>query len=116
MNRAGFTLLEVVVVILIITILATVVGINVAKEPDRAGVAKATAEISSFNTALKLYHMDNGIYPAMQQGLQALCRRPDIPPVPRHYRAHGYLDKPEVPLDPWGNEYVYLLPGPNDTE
>jgi general secretion pathway protein G len=111
--RSGFTLLEILVVILIITILATIVGVNVAKEPDRARVAKATAEIATFRTALQLYRMDNGMYPTMPQGLNALCDEPKAEPLPSQYRSGGYLGSRNLPLDPWSNPYVYLVPGPD---
>ena len=111
-RRAGFSLLEILVVILIITILATVVGVNVAKEPGRARTAKASATIASLGTALQLYRMDNGQLPTMEQGLDALCTRPSRPPVPARYRDGGYLDSPRMPADPWGHPYVYLAPGP----
>jgi general secretion pathway protein G len=111
-NRSGFTLLEILVVVLIITILATVVGINVAREPGRARVAAARAQIGTFKTALQLYRMDNGELPTQEQGLSALCELPARPPVPRNFRAEGYLDSRKLPADPWGREYVYLVPGP----
>jgi general secretion pathway protein G len=110
--RAGFSLLEILVVILIISILATVVGVNVAKEPGRARAAKAQATIASLGTALQLYRMDNGQLPTMEQGLDALCTPPDRPPAPQRYREGGYLDSPRVPSDPWAHPYVYLMPGP----
>lgn len=112
-HRSGFTLLEILVVVLIVTILATLVGINVAREPGRARAAKATAQIATFRTALQLYHMDNGIYPTMRQGLQALCERPAVPSIPRDYREGGYLESRNLPKDPWSNDYVYLVPGPD---
>lgn len=109
--RSGFTLLEILVVILIITILATFVGVNVAKEPGRARVAKATAQIVTFRTALQLYRMDNGFCPSMRQGLNALCERPTTPPIPAEFREGGYLESRNLPADPWSNEYVYMVPG-----
>lgn len=107
--RSGFTLLEILVVVLIITVLAGIVGVNVLPQLGQANVAAATAQIRVFETALKLYRMDNGMIPTQQQGLRALCRLPDIPPVPPRYREEGYIERREVPLDPWGNEYVYLV-------
>lgn len=107
----GFTLLEILVVVLIITILATVVGINVAHEPGKARVAAAKAHLVTFRSALQLYRMDNGTFPTQEQGLDALCRMPSSPPIPKHFREGGYLDSPNLPTDPWGNPYVYLVPG-----
>lgn len=97
--------------VLIITILATVVGVNVAKRPAEARVAAVRAQLSAFKTALQLYRMDNGRYPTQRQGLESLCRRPEDPPVPPRYREEGYLDTRTLPADPWGNDYVYLVPG-----
>lgn len=113
-RRCGFTLLEILVVVLIITILATVVGINVAREPARARVAATRAQLQTVKTALNLYRMDNGFLPTQEQGLMALCRRPDRPPIPQNYREGGYLESRQVPRDGWGREFVYLVPGPED--
>jgi len=113
-NRDGFTLLEVLVVVLIITILATIVGVNVARKPGEARAATAVAQIRVFETALKLYRMEQGRYPTQEQGLQALCEKPATGPAPNRYPEEGYLDKRTLPLDPWKNPYVYLIPGPNN--
>ena len=110
--RSGFTLLEILVVVMIITILATIVGINVAKEPGRARQAKARAQIGVFRLALQRYRMENGRLPTPEQGLQALCVKPEKPPVPERYPEEGYLESRKIPLDPWQREYVYLSPGP----
>ena len=109
--KKGFTLLEVLVVVLIITILATVVGVNISREPGRARSAAARAQIGAFKTALQLYRMNHGFLPTQEQGLEALVRRPETPPVPQNYPDDGYLDSSEVPLDPWGRPYIYLAPG-----
>jgi len=111
-NKSGFTLLEILVVVLIITILATIVGVNVAREPGRARTAAAVAQIRSFKTALHVYRMEQGHVPTQQQGMFALCERPTVPPVPEKYPVDGYLESRNLPKDPWGNEYVYLVPGP----
>lgn len=110
-GECGFTLLEILVVVLIITILATIVGVRVANRPDEARVAAARAQIAGLKTALRLYRMDNGRLPTQQQGLHALCERPQVEPRPRAYREDGYLDSHRVPDDPWGKPYVYLVPG-----
>ncbi len=110
-SRSGFTLLEILVVVLIITILATLVGINVAKEPGKAKVAVTRAQIVNMRTALQHYRMEQGGYPTQEQGLEALCRVPDIAPVPDDYPAEGYLESRNLPRDAWGNPYVYLVPG-----
>ncbi len=74
-------------------------------------MAAARAQLEQFRLALQLYHMDNGRYPTQRQGLQALVEPSAIEPRPRRFPEGGYLDRPDVPLDPWGNPYVYLIPG-----
>jgi len=112
-RRSGFTLLEILVVVLIITILATIVGVNVAHEPGKARVAAARAQIDTFRTTLQLYRMDQGRMPTPEQGLRALCEKPVIPPLPAKYPDGGYLESHVLPKDPWGRDYVYVIPGPN---
>jgi len=109
--RSGFSLIEILVVVLIISVLAAVVAVNVVKEPGRARVAAAKAQLVIFRTALQLYRMDNGRLPTQGQGLKALVERPTVAPVPRNFRPEGYLESRNLPLDPWSNPYVYLLPG-----
>jgi general secretion pathway protein G len=110
-DRGGFTLIELLVVVLIITILGTVVGVNLADKPHQARHAAAVAMLQNFRQALKLYQMDNGTYPTQRQGLEALVAPSSQEPQPRRFPADGYLDRRELPLDPWGNPYVYLIPG-----
>lgn len=110
-RKAGFTLLEILVVVLIITILATIVGVNVAKRPGEARVAAAKVQIESFRTALDLYRMDQGQFPTQEQGLKALCEKPTVSPVPEKYPEEPYLRSTKLPLDPWRHDYVYLVPG-----
>ena len=109
-GKRGFTLLEILVVVLIISVLATIVGVAVAKRPGEARVAAAKAQIRIFKTALELYRMEQGMVPTQQQGLRALCHKPEVPPFPPRYPEEGYLSSREVPLDPWGHEYVYMAP------
>ncbi len=111
-SNAGFTLLEILVVVLIITILATVVGVNVAQRPGEARRAAAEVQIKTFRTALQMYRMDNGRYPTQRQGLWALCVPSDADPKPTKFPEGGYMESPVLPRDPWGNDYVYLIPGP----
>ncbi len=111
-SRSGFTLLEILVVVMIITILASIVGVFVADVPGKGRIARAQAEIAAFRTALQRYRMDHSRLPTQEQGLSALCTVPGRPPVPANYPAHGYLDRPTLPPDPWGNDYVYIVPGP----
>ena len=109
----GFTLLEILVVVLIITILATIVGVNVAKKPSEARVAAAKAQIGAFRTALQLYRMEQGRFPTTEQGLKALCEKPTLAPIPERYPEDGYLESRTLPLDPWGHDYWYHVPGAN---
>lgn len=107
-RREGFTLIEVLVVIVVIAILASFVAPSLFRNVGDARVAAARTQIETFGTALDAYRLDNGSYPTTEQGLGALWERPTINP-PSDWRA-PYLRK-AVPTDPWGHEYVYLSPG-----
>lgn len=105
----GFSLIEILVVVVIIGILAAVVVPRVMDEPDRARITKAQQDIQALATALNMYRLDNFVYPSTEQGLDALVRQPGGQPEAPNWRAGGYLDR--VPKDPWGREYQYLYPG-----
>jgi len=105
----GFTLIEVMVVVVILGILAAIVVPRVMDRPDDARITKVKHDIRALESALNLYRLDNFAYPTTNQGLQALVERPRTGPEPRNYRAGGYMDR--LPRDPWGNEYQYLNPG-----
>jgi general secretion pathway protein G len=107
----GFTLIELMVVIVILGILAGLIIPRIMGRPEEARRMKARVQIESMETALKLYKLDNGNYPTTEQGLQALVEAPSVGQLPRAWREGGYLEKGRVPKDPWGNEYVYLCPG-----
>ena len=107
--QSGFTLLEVMVVVVILGILATLVVPRIISRPDEARVIAAKQDIASVMQALKLYRLDNQRYPTTEQGLQALVARPAAAPVPLNWKAGGYLER--LPKDPWGNLYQYLNPG-----
>ncbi len=105
----GFSLIEVLVVVVIISILAAVVVPRIMDEPDRARVVRAEQDVRALVTALNLYRLDNAVYPSTQQGLKALMEAPSGQPQPRNWKAGGYIA--QLPLDPWGREYQYLNPG-----
>lgn len=107
--QQGFTLIEMMVVIVIMGILASLIVPKIMGRPDEARVIAAKQDIASVMQALKLYKLDNQRYPTTEQGLQALVTKPITPPVPTNWKSSGYLDK--LPLDPWGNPYQYLFPG-----
>jgi general secretion pathway protein G len=110
-GSGGFTLIELMVVIVILGILAGLIVPRIMGRPDEARQLKAKMQIESLETALKLYKLDNGAYPSTDQGIEALVAPPDTPPVPQKWRDGGYLEKGKVPVDPWGNSFVYLSPG-----
>ena len=112
-NNHGFTLIEIMVVMVILGILAGLIIPRVMGRPEEARRLKARMDIESLETSLKLYKLDNGSYPTTEQGLQALIEAPSVGQLPRAWRDGGYLDKGRVPRDPWENEYVYLSPGLN---
>lgn len=110
MNRPhGFTLLEIMVVVVILGILAALVVPKLISRPDEARALAAKQDVASLMQALKLYRLDNQRYPATEQGLQALVALPGIAPIPRGWKPGGYVER--LPLDPWGNAYRYLNPG-----
>ncbi|MGD9158762.1 MAG: type II secretion system major pseudopilin GspG [Desulfobacteraceae bacterium] len=108
-TEKGFSLIEIMVVIIIMGILASVVTVNVIGRLDDAKRTQAKTQIESFKTALKLYRLDNGNYPSNEQGLQALVTKPEVGKLPRKWREGGYIDS--IPKDPWENDYVYQCPG-----
>ncbi|MEO5333895.1 MAG: type II secretion system major pseudopilin GspG [Magnetococcus sp. YQC-5] len=108
-GSGGFTLIEIMVVVVILGILATLIIPKIMSRPDEARHTKAVLDIQSIGQALDLYRLDNNQYPSTEQGLQSLVTKPSIEPVPRRWRQDGYLAK--LPVDPWGNPSVYLSPG-----
>lgn len=109
-NR-GFTLLELIVVVFILSLLAAIVAPRIIGRTDDARIAEAKVQIRNFETALKLFKMDNAFYPDTQQGLEALIQKPSSGQIPLKYREGGYLEQKKIPFDPWGNPYVYVSPG-----
>lgn len=110
-SRAGFTLVEILVVIAIISLLAGVVVLNIAPQLGMGKQAAAQSQIQILSSALDTYQMAHGAYPAQHQGLDALVRKPAQEPIPRNYPDSGYLKSRAVPLDPWKRPYIYLIPG-----
>ncbi len=106
-RQGGFTLIELMVVLVIMGVLAALIVPNIIGRTDEARVTAAKTDIGTIMQALKLYKLDNGFYPTQQQGLQALVVKPDSPPIPGNWKP--YLDK--LPTDPWGRAYQYLNPG-----
>jgi general secretion pathway protein G len=109
MRQRGFTLIEVLVVVVILGILAALVVPRIMDRPDEAKRVAAKADVSAVVQALKLYRLDNGFYPTTEQGLGALIARPGTPPAPANWKQGGYLER--LPKDPWGTDYQYLAPG-----
>lgn len=108
----GFTLIELMVVIVIIAVLASLIVPKVMSRPDEARVAAARQDLGAITQALKLYKLDNMRYPTTEQGLQALVKKPAAAPIPENWKGNGYLEK--LPKDPWGTPYLYLQPGLHD--
>ncbi|MEL7560603.1 type II secretion system major pseudopilin GspG [Stutzerimonas chloritidismutans] len=108
-KQGGFTLIEIMVVVVILGILAALVVPQVMNRPDQAKVTVAKGDIKAIGAALDMYKLDNYAYPSTQQGLDALVEKPSGNPQPKNWNRDGYLKR--VPKDPWGNEYQYLSPG-----
>ena len=108
-NQTGFTLIEVIVVLVILGILASIVVPKVVSRTDQAQVVKAKQDIRALESALQMYRVDNFNYPSTDQGLQALSEKPTSGQEPKNWQDGGYIKK--VPKDPWGNDYQYLSPG-----
>ena len=110
-RHTGFTLIEVMVVVVILGILAAVVVPRIMDRPDEARIIKAKNDIRVLQSQLALYKLDNFDYPTTDQGLDALVSKPQLPPEPPRWKASGYLER--LPEDPWGRAYQYLHPGQN---
>lgn len=106
----GFTLIELLVVLVILGIIGVTVAPRILGKPDEAKKIKAATTIEALSTALKLYKLDNGVYPTTSQGLEALVRKPESGNTD-DWQEGGYLEKGKVPRDPWGNPFVYMCPG-----
>lgn len=109
LNQKGFTLIEIMVVVVILGILAAIVVPRLLERPEEARRTKAAVDIKGLEEAIGLFKLDNGFYPSTDQGLQALVTKPETGRIPPRYHEGGYLKK--VPTDPWGSPYIYLSPG-----
>lgn len=109
LNQRGFTLIEIMVVVVILGILAAVVVPRVLDRPAQARRTKAAADIKGIESALGMFKLDNGFFPSTEQGLEALVKKPETGRIPTRYPDKAYL--PKVPKDPWQNDYVYICPG-----
>lgn len=110
-RQRGFSLIEILVVLVIMGLLISVVAPTVLNSADDARAQKVQADFKAIETALKIYRLDNFVYPSTEQGLVALIEPSTLEPEPRNFKDGGYLQ--EMPLDPWGREYLYLSPGEN---
>jgi general secretion pathway protein G len=110
-KQRGFSLVEILVVLVILGLLVSVVAPTVLNQADDARVQKVYADFANIATALKLYRLDNFVYPSSEQGLEALVDKSTLDPEPRNFKRGGYLDR--LPKDPWGSPYLYLSPGEN---
>lgn len=110
-RQSGFTLLEIMVVIVILGVLASMVAPNIIGNKDKADRQKAVSDIVAMENALDMYKLENNFYPTTQQGLEALVNKPSGNPEPKSYRDNGYIRR--LPKDPWGNDYLMLSPGEN---
>jgi len=103
--QQGFTLVEVMVVVVILGILAAIIVPKIMSRPEQARQVKVKQDILAIQSGLDLYKLDNGFYPSTEQGLEALVQKPSTPPIPVNWKSDGYLQ--EVPTDPWGQAYQY---------
>ena len=108
--QKGFTLIEIMVVVVIISVLIGLVAPNILGRVDEARVTAAQADIGTIEQALEMYKLDNFRYPTTDQGLQALIEKPTSSPEPKKWRPDGYIKK-AIPVDPWSGQYQYLSPG-----
>ena len=115
-REAGFTLIELMIVIVILGLLAAIVMPRIVGETDKARYGTARAQMRVLEDALKRYKLDHGVFPTTEQGLEALVMPPTTGEIPEQWPLGGYLDRQEIPLDPWGQHYIYISPGANSPD
>ena len=108
-HNSGFTLMELLVVIVILTVLGAFVAPKFLDQPEKARITQAHTQVKAIGDALDMYKLDNFKYPTTQQGLKALVEKPTSKPTPKNWKDGGYMQS--LPQDPWGNAYIYLSPG-----
>ncbi len=113
-SMRGFTLIEIIVVVVIIGLLAAVIAPNIFGQVEKARLNRALSDLRALESSLNLYRLDNFNYPTTEQGLQALVSKPSGSPEAKNWKKGGYI--PRMPLDPWGNEYQYVYPGTSGGE
>lgn len=109
-NQAGFTLIEILLVVVIIGMLVTIAVVNLGGQSKKAKVVATQGQINAYKSALSVYEMENGFYPSTEQGLEALIAKPGSAPEPAHWKG-PYLDPPVIRDDQWGSKYLYKCPG-----
>ncbi len=112
-RQQGFTLLEIMVVVVIMGMLSAIVATNVMGSKEQASIEKASMDIKALDNALDMYKLDNHRFPTTEQGLDALVNKPTSSPEPKSYRKDGYIK--DLPQDPWGNDYMYINPGTHNS-
>jgi general secretion pathway protein G len=115
-RQGGFTLIEIMVVIIILGMLAGLVLPRILGQEEKAKLGVAKTQIRALESALDEYKLDNGFYPSTDQGLDALIKQPESGRIPQKWREGGYLKPARIPKDPWGKDYVYISPGSEDRE
>ena len=110
-NKRGFTLIEIMVVVIILGLLAGIVLPKILGREEEAKVSAAKVQIKAFESALDGYKLDNGFYPTTDQGLSALIKKPEVGRIPDKWKEGGYLKPARIPKDPWGKDYLYFSPG-----
>lgn len=113
-RESGFTLLEILLVVVIIGMLVSIAAVNLGGQSQRAKIVATKTQIDAYKSAIGVYELDSGFYPSTEQGLQALVAQPTTPPVPLNWKG-PYLDPPVVKQDPWSHDYIYKNPGTHNT-